>query len=140
MNGGYNDEMPGEEIILETTDMFGSVVRFYKNNYDKHKDKHPELRQKQFCPGQIKMALHNPSCTIDGNQKGTVCYYLELFKIRGIIKLVKVVVRESDRHSKDDPHCIIMTAFKTDHIQETKYGLVPTYYNRKLGVLRGQIA
>ena len=122
--------MLGSEIILETTDMFGTVVKFYKTNYDKHKDKHAELRQKQFCPGQIKMALQKPHFTIPGNQEDTLCYYIELFKIRDIIKLVKVVVRETNRLSKSEPHCVIMTAFKTDHIQELKYGLVPTYYNR----------
>ena len=122
--------MAQTEVILETTDMFGSVVRFHKSNYDKHKDKHSELRQKQFCPGQIKMALQHPHFTIPGNQDGTLCYYLELFRVRDIIKLVKVVVRETNRLSKSDPHCVIMTAFKTDHVQELKYGFVPTNYNR----------
>jgi hypothetical protein len=126
--------MPDAEFVLEVEDMFGSIVRFYKINYDNHKDKHPELRQKQFCPGQIKMALQNPHFTIQGNQDGTLCYYFELFRIRDIIKLVKVVVRETDRLSKNDPHCVIMTAFKTDHVQELKYGIVPTYYNGYRGL------
>jgi len=114
---------------LEVTDFFGSVVRFGKKNYDKHKDRHPELRQKQFCPGQIAMALEKPTLTIQGNQEGTLCYYLELFRFRDIIKYAKVVVQETDRLSTSDPHCVVKTAFKTDHIQELKYGLVPTYYN-----------
>lgn len=120
---------PESEIILEAVDYFGTVVRFGKNNYDKHKDKHPELRQKQFCPGQIAMALEKPTFTITGNQEGTLCYYLVILKFRDIIKYAKVVVQETNRLSKTDPHCIIKTAFKTDHIQEFKYGFVPTYYN-----------
>lgn len=120
--------LPQNEVVLETTDMFGTIVRFHKTNYDKHKDKHAELRQRQFCPGQIKMALQHPTLTIAGNQEGTVCYYLVILRVRDIIKYVKVVVREVERLSESDPHCIIMTAFKTDHVQELKYGLVPTYY------------
>jgi len=120
---------PESEVILEVTDQFGTIVRFGKKNYDKHKDKHPELRQKQFCPGQIAMALESPTFVIEGNQAETLCYYLEILNFRGIIKYAKVVVQETDRLSKIDPHCIIKTAFKTDHIQETKYGSLPTYYN-----------
>lgn len=114
--------------VVETPDCFGTIVKFMKKNYDKHKDKHPELRTKKFCPQQITMALQKPSFTIPGNQDDTLCYYLELFRIRDIIKYVKVVVRETTRHQKGNPHCVIMTAFKTDHVQELKYGLKPTRY------------
>ena len=109
--------------------MFGAIVRFGGKNYDKHKDKHPELRQKQFCPGQITMALEQPTFVIQGNQPETLCYYLEIFKIRDIVKYAKVVVQETNRLDESDPHCTIKTAFKTDHIQELKYGFTPTYYN-----------
>lgn len=122
---------PKSDIILEVTDMFGTIVKFEKSNYDKHKDKHPELRNKQFCPGQISMALEKPSFVIQGNQDCTLCYYLELFRFRDIIKYTKVIVREASRNHGTDPHCVIKTAFKTDHIQETRYGFVPTYYNSK---------
>lgn len=121
---------PTNEVILEVSDYFGTVVRFGKKNYDKHKDKHPELRQKQFCPGQIAMALEKPTFVIQGNQDETLCYYLELFRFRDIIKYAKVVVQETNRLKKIDPHCVIKTAFKTDHIQELKYDFVPTYYNK----------
>ncbi len=121
---------PDGNIILEVTDYFGTIVRLEKKNYDKHKDKHPELRQKQFCPGQITMALEKPTLTIKGNQDNTICYYLELFRFRDIIKYIKVVVRETNRLDEIDPHCIIKTAFKVDHVQELKYNLVPTYYNK----------
>jgi hypothetical protein len=120
---------PRSAIILEATDIFGAIVRFEKRNYDNHKDKHPELRQKQFCPGQITMALEKPNFVIQGNQEGTLCYYLELFRFRDIIKYAKVVVQETNRLRKKDPHCIIKTAFKTDHIKELKYGFKPTYFN-----------
>lgn len=119
-----------DKIVLEETDMFGTIVRFHEKNYDKHKSKHPELRTKKFHPQEITMALKSPSFIIEGNQQDTICYYLELFRIRDIIKFAKVVVRETDRHSPTDPHCIIKTAFKTDHVQELKYGYVPTYYNK----------
>ncbi len=122
---------PKSEVILEVTDMYGTVVKFWKNNYDKHKDKHPELRNKQFCPGQITMALQQPSFVIQGNHHSTLCYYLELFRFRGIIKYTKVVVQEAERNSSANPHCVIKTAFKTDHVQETNYGFVPMYYNSK---------
>src|SRR5262245_37518078 len=95
---------PGRDVILEVTDYFGTIVKFGKNNYDKHKQKHPELRQKQFCPGQIAMALENPTFTIPGNQDGTLCYYLELFRYRDIIKYIKVIVRETDRLHRTNPH------------------------------------
>lgn len=131
----YNDRMPQTNVILETTDMFGTLVRFHQTNYDKHKDKHPELRQKQFCPGQIKIALEKPHFTIQGNKDGIICHYLEIFRVRDIIKLVKVVVLETNRFSEKDPHCVIMTAFKTDHVQELKYGFVPTYYNGSRSVV-----
>jgi len=120
---------PNSGIVLEVTDIYGTVVRFEKKNYDKHKQYHPELRQKQFCPGQIAMALEKPTFVIKGNNPDTLCYYLELFRIRDIIKYAKVVVREADRLDKSDPHCIIKTAFKTDHVQELSYGFKPMHYN-----------
>jgi hypothetical protein len=122
---------PGSRIILEVTDIYGTIVRFSKNNYDKHKDKHPELRNKQFCPGQIARALQKPTLVIQGYQEGTLCYYLVLFRIRDIIKYTKVVVQETDRNDKTNPHCVIKTAFKTDHVQECKYNYKPMYYNKK---------
>jgi len=63
-----------EKSVLEVTDYFGTIVKFKQKNYDKHKDKHPELRNKQFFPKQITMALQRPTLTIDGNQEGTLCY------------------------------------------------------------------
>ncbi len=120
-----------EKSVLEVTDYFGTIVKFKQKNYDKHKDKHPELRNKQFFPKQITMALQRPTLTIDGNQEGTLCYYLELFRVRDIIKFTKVVVRETNRRNNSDPHCVVMTAFKTDHIQELKYGFTPTYYTKE---------
>ncbi|MCL2174243.1 hypothetical protein FWH58_03075 [Candidatus Saccharibacteria bacterium] len=120
---------PKDSVILETTDLYDSIVRFNKNNYNKHEGKHPELRQKQFCPGQIIMALKTPSFVIKGRNPDTLCYYFELFRVRDVIKLVKVVVLETNRHSPNDPHCVIKTAFKTDHVQELKYGYEPMCYN-----------
>lgn len=122
---------PDSEVILEVTDYFGTLVRFSKRNYDRHKEKHPELRQKQFCPGQIAMAIENPTLTIQGNQPGTIRHYLELFRAHGIIKYTKVVVDESLRLSPTNPYCVIKTAFKTDHVQELKYGFSPTYYSSR---------
>lgn len=120
---------PESEIVLEISDLYGTIVRFEKKNYDKHKQYHPELRQKQFCPGQIAMALQKPTFVIKGNHPDTLCYYLELFRVRDIIKYAKVVVREADRLDKGNPHCIIKTAFKTDHVQELAYGFAPMHYN-----------
>lgn len=120
---------PKSEIILEVIDFYGSIIIFRKNNFDKHKDKHPELRNKQFCPGYIATALQKPSFVIQGNQDGALCYYLELFRFHDIIKYTKVIVHEVDRNNKANPHCVIKTAFKTDHIQEIRYGFTPTYYN-----------
>ncbi len=118
----------GDEIILECTDICGSIVRFHKKNYDKHKKKHRVLEQQHFCPGQIMKALKQPTLTIKGNLDGTVCYYLEEFSIGGIIRYTKVVVLEKFRNARVNPHCVIMTAFQIDHIQETKYGYAPKYY------------
>lgn len=116
-------------IVFETLDMFGSTVRFHKRNHQNHLNKHPELRQVQFYPGQVRQALQHPTLTIEGNLPHTLCYYFEILNFRSIVKYAKVVVYEENRNSSTDPHCVIMTAFKIDHIQETKYGLTPTYYN-----------
>ena len=117
---------PEGEVLLEVEDCFGSIVKMHKKNYDKHKDRHPELRQKQFCPGQIVEALERPTLVIQSKQEGALCYYLELLRIRDIVKYAKVVVDETRRKDKI---CFVKTAFKTDHVQELKYGYDPMRFN-----------
>lgn len=119
-----------EKYILKCKDLFGSEVVFEKQNYEKHEKKHAELRDSSFCPERIVKALQKPTFTIKSKNPDSLCYYYEEYSHNGIMKYTKVVVYEKHRDRKNSPQCVVKTAFRIDHIQETKYGFEPNYHKK----------
>src|SRR5437016_2223255 len=113
--------MSQENIILKCKDVDGKIVIFHQSNYDKHKRKHPELEDNNFFPGRVKNALRSPTFTVPGFGNESTCFYFEEFAISGIIKYTKVVVMNQKFTVNNERVRHIMTAHKTDRIQETKY-------------------
>jgi len=118
------------KYILQCKDKFGSLVVFEKINFEKHKLKHRELEDSTFCPKRIVTALQEPTFTIQSKLEHTVCYYYEEYSNNGIMIYTKVVVYEEHRFNRQSPQCFIKTAFRIDHVQETKYGFKPNYHKK----------
>lgn len=106
---------------LRTKDNKNRVVIFHQKNYDKHKRYHPELEDDTFFPQKVKNALKNPNFTVPGYRNDTTCYYFEEFALNGIIKYTKVVVMNKAYTVNGERAHAIMTAHKTDRVQEARY-------------------
>jgi len=114
--------------ILTVTDIFNSPVVFTKSNFNKHRKKHRELENQNFCPTRIEKTLQQPPLTVKSTIEHALCYYYEEYSSNGIMMYTKVIVDEKHRNRAKNPICYIKTAFRIDHIQELKYGYIPTYH------------
>ena len=114
--------------VLQCRDRFGSLVVFERSNYEKHRKKHRELENLSFCPKRIVTALQQPTFTIRSRLDDTLCYYFQEYSNNGIMMYTKVIVYEKFRFRGESPRCYVKTAFRIDHIQETKYGFKPDYH------------
>jgi hypothetical protein len=114
-------------VALRCADYQKHVVVFRQDSFDTHKLKHPELEQPGFFPEPVKKALRKPTFCIAGHKNNATCYYLELFAKNGIMRYVKVVVSNRPENINSEQVYRIKTAFKTDHIQEKKYGYALQY-------------
>ena len=123
-------EKSSATYILKCMDKFGSLVVFEHSNYERHKNKHRELENPNFCPKRIESALKEPTLTIQSKIGHTLCYYYQEYSNNGIMMYTKVIVNEKFRFRKKLPMCFVKTAFRIDHIQEIKYGFKPNYHNR----------
>jgi len=123
-------ELRGRRYVLETTDLNGMVVRFTKIAFDKHKDKHPDLKDPTFMPARIVRALQTPHLIMPNySDKYSVCYYYQEFG-GPFCRFTKVVVDISnhDMRTGSDVY-YIKTAFRPDNIKEHKYKLKPIYHD-----------
>lgn len=108
--------------IIDSTDCFGRRIVFSRINYDRHRKRHPELEIPDFCPRRIIEALKQPTFTIQGKIPLTQCFYLEEFKLNGVMRYTKVIVGDRTELFQDGACHVIYTAFRIDHVQEVKYG------------------
>src|SRR6266702_3275722 len=68
-----------DELILDFTDQDGKRYVFSKENFDKHKNKHPELLIKDFLQSRIKKTVCEPEFIYPAyKEKNRFCYYSQL--------------------------------------------------------------
>ncbi|MDB5164770.1 MAG: hypothetical protein JWL89_396 [Candidatus Saccharibacteria bacterium] len=109
-------------IALRCQNFQKRIVVFRKDSYDEHCLRHPELEDPTFFPPKVLQALKTPTFWVKAYKNDSICYYLELFAINGIMKYVKVVVSNKSQTINGERVYRIKTSFKTDHVQEQKYG------------------
>ena len=117
------------KYVLSCKDCFGSLLVFERQNFEKHRSKHPELNHPKFCPDRLIKALQEPTFTIKGLVPHTLCYYYEEFAINGILKYTKVIVHEEFRNRKKSPVCYVKTAFRIDNVKEDNYNFTRNYHH-----------
>ncbi len=101
---------------MDFTDQDGKRYVFSKENFDKHKNKHPELLIKDFLQSRIKKTVCEPEFIYPAyKEKNRFCYYYYEYEIGNRKWYTKVVVE------KTRWMYIIITAWRLDKVHEKKY-------------------
>lgn len=102
--------------ILDFKDGDGKRFVFSKDNFEKHKNHHVELRDDNFVNNVIKKAVCEPTFIYPAfKQKKRFCFYLYEYSLGTFKWYAKVIV------DKRKWLYIIVTAFRLDKVKEECY-------------------
>jgi hypothetical protein len=108
--------MMKNDFVLDFKDQNGKRYVFSRENFDKHKDKHPELSTKDFLQNCIKKTICESELIYPAyREKNRFCFYYYEYQIGDRKWYTKVVVEKTRWLS------IIITAFRLDKVHEKKY-------------------
>jgi len=104
-----------KKIQLNFTDGDGKRYIFFKDNFEAHLKKHPELSREDFTE-RIKRAIISPTIIYPAYKaRNRYCYYYEEYTASGVTRYTKVVVQ------KTRTCYFIITAFRPTSIKEATY-------------------
>ncbi|MCA9371512.1 DUF4258 domain-containing protein [Candidatus Woesebacteria bacterium] len=109
-----------KKYILDFKDEEGKRYTWLRKNYNRKRNKHPELEDENIAVKRIKETILNYDYIYRSyQQKYRFCYYKKEYELAGRPRYTKVVVQ------KNKGEYIIITAFMPDTIHEKKYNYQP---------------